>query len=63
MPDLSGIDPTELQLTILAELDRRGLGPEFRMIMRDPQFGDLLDLCGGAKQVLAAALAAIRRDR
>jgi hypothetical protein len=29
--------------------------------MRAPQLGDLLEHCGGAKQVLAAALAACRR--
>jgi hypothetical protein len=54
---------TELILAVLAELDRRGLGPEFRTIMRGAQLGDILDLCGGAPAVLAAALAAIRRRR
>jgi hypothetical protein len=31
--------------------------------MRDPQFGDLLEVAGGARSVLEIALAAIRRSR
>jgi hypothetical protein len=38
-------------------------GPEWRKVMRASQLGDLLEHCGGDKQVLAAALAAVRRGR
>jgi hypothetical protein len=48
---------------VLTILDERGLGPEWRKCMRSPQLGALLERCGGARQVLAAALAAIRRGR
>jgi hypothetical protein len=51
LPDLTGVDPTELQLTILAVLDQRGVGPEFRQCMRGVQLGDILELCGGAPAV------------
>jgi hypothetical protein len=57
LPDLTGIDPTELQLMILAVLDRRGIGPEFRKIMH-AQFGAAIDAAGGAGAVLQAALGA-----
>jgi hypothetical protein len=61
LPDISDIDPNELTLAVLAVLDERHCGPEWRKVMRVPQLGDLLEHCGGAKQVLTAALAAIRR--
>jgi hypothetical protein len=51
------------KLMVLTILDERGLGPEWRKAMRSPQLGALLERCGGARQVLAAALAAIRRGR
>jgi hypothetical protein len=50
-----------LTLAVLAVLDQRGLGPEFRKAMREPQIGDMLDLAGGPRKVLAQALAACRR--
>ena len=60
LPDLSGVDITELKLIILAVLERHGMGPEWRRSMRGAQIGDMLNLCGGARQVLAEALAAVR---
>ena len=59
LPDLSGVDITELKLIILAVLERHGMGPEWRRSMRGAQIGDMLNLCGGARQVLAEALAAV----
>jgi hypothetical protein len=61
LPDLSDVDITELKLMILAVLERHGMGPEWRRSMRGAQMGGMLDLCGGARQVLAEALAAGRR--
>jgi hypothetical protein len=58
LPDLSDVDITELKLMILAMLERHGMGPEWRRCMRGAQLGGMLDLCGGARQVLAEALAA-----
>jgi hypothetical protein len=58
LPDLSDVDITELKLMILAMLERHGMGPEWRRCMRGTQLGGMLDLCGGARQVLAEALAA-----
>jgi hypothetical protein len=58
LPDLGGVDPAELQLEIFAVLEER-LGPLTRM--RRMQFGDLLDYAGGARRVLAQALARIRQ--
>jgi hypothetical protein len=58
---ISDVDITELKLMILAVLERHGMGPEWRRSMRGAQIGDMLDLCGGARQVLAEALAAVRR--
>ena len=52
---------TELKLMILAVLERHSIGPEWRWSMRGAEIGDMLDLCGGACQVLAEALAAIWR--
>jgi hypothetical protein len=63
LPDLTGVDPTELKLAILCVLDQHHCGPEFRKVMRDPQLGDLLKHCGGPKAVLQAALEVIRRGR
>jgi hypothetical protein len=64
LPDLTGVDLTELKLAILAELDRRGHGPEFRKAMRHPQLGDLIDCAaGGARELLLTALATIRRGK
>ena len=60
LPDLSDVDITELRLMILAALERHGMGPEWRRSMRGAQIGDMLNLCGGARQVLAEALAAVR---
>jgi hypothetical protein len=57
LPDLANVDVTELQLMILAVLDHHNVGPEFRRVMPG-EFGDLLDRCGGARQVLEMALAA-----
>ena len=51
LPDLSDVDITELRLMILAVLERHGMGPEWRRCMRGAQIGDMLDLCGGARQV------------
>jgi hypothetical protein len=62
LPDLANVDVTELQLMILAVLDQHNVGPEFRKVMHG-EFGDLLERCGGAREVLATALAAIRRGR
>ena len=61
LPDLS--DVTELKLTILAVLERHGMGPEWRRSVRGGQIGAMLDQCGGARQVLADALAAVRPRR
>ena len=61
LPDLSDVDITELKLMILAVLERHGMGPEWRRSMRGAQIGGMLDLCGGVRQVLAKALAAVRR--
>ena len=41
-------------------LERHGMGPEWRREYARPQIGDMLDLCGGARLVLAEALAAVR---
>ena len=59
LPDLGGVDPAELQLEIFAVLEER-LGPQTRNLMRKMQFGDLLTYAGGARRVLAQALARIR---
>ena len=40
LPDLSGVDITELKLIILAVLERHGMGPEWRRSMRGAQIGD-----------------------
>jgi hypothetical protein len=40
----------------------RKIMPEFRKIMH-AQLGDCLEVAGGAREVLAAALAAIRRSK
>ena len=50
LPDLSGVDITELKLIILAVLERHGMGPEWRRSMRGAQIGDMLNLCGGARR-------------
>jgi hypothetical protein len=50
LPDLSGVDITELKLIILAVLERHGMGPEWRRSMRGAQIGDMLDLCGARPQ-------------
>jgi hypothetical protein len=49
LPDLGGVDPIELQLAILVVLEER-LGPQTRehLRRRKLQFGDALDLAGGA---------------
>ena len=60
-PDLSDVDVTELKLTILAVLERHGMGPEWRRSLRGAQIGDMLDLCGGARQVLAEGAAPLNR--
>jgi hypothetical protein len=61
-PDITDIDPVELQLAILVVLEER-LGPQTREHMRRRrlQFGDALDLAGGARRVFAQALARIRQ--
>ena len=53
LPDLSDVDITELKLMILAALERHSMGPEWRWRMRGAQIGGMLDLCGGARQVIA----------
>ena len=58
---VSDVDVTELKLMILAVLERHGMGPEWRRSVRGGQLGAMLDQCGGARQVLAEALAAVRR--
>jgi hypothetical protein len=50
----------ELQLALLAVLEER-LGPQTRNLMRKMQFGDLLTYAGGARVVLAQALARLRK--
>jgi hypothetical protein len=60
LPDLSDVDPIELQLALLAVLEER-LGPQTRNLMRKMQFGDLLTYAGGARVVLAQALARLRK--
>jgi hypothetical protein len=62
LPDISDVDPIELELAILVVLEER-LGPQTREHMRKRrlQFGDALDLAGGAHRVFARALARIRK--
>jgi hypothetical protein len=60
LPDLADVDPAELQLAILVVLEER-LGPQVRGLMHRVQFGQLLDSAGGARRVLAQALARIRQ--
>jgi len=55
--DLGGVDPAELQLEVLALLEER-FGQRARKFMA---FGDLLTCAGGARLVLAQALARIRQ--
>jgi hypothetical protein len=57
--DLANVDIDELKLAILCVLDAHHCGPEFRKQMHG-QFGAYLDQAGGAKQVLALALTALR---
>lgn len=45
---------------ILAVRERHGTGPEWRRSVRGGQIGAMLDQGGGARQVLAEALAAVR---
>jgi hypothetical protein len=64
LPDLTGIDPVELQLMIRAILDQRGVGPEFRKAMRQPQLAELIDAARTTpRAVLQAALAALRAQQ
>jgi hypothetical protein len=58
LPDLGGVDLVELQLEILALLEER-YGPLTHM--RRMPFSALLDYAGGARRVLAQALARIRQ--
>jgi hypothetical protein len=60
LPDLGGVDPTELQLAILVVLEER-LGPQTRSRLRRMQFGDALTDAGGARRVLRQALTRIRQ--
>ena len=60
LPDLSDVDPAELQIAILAVLEER-FGPQPRGLLHRMQFGDLLTEAGGARRVLAQALARIRQ--
>jgi len=62
LPDLADVDLAELQIAILTVFDAHHVGPEFRRIMHG-EFGDLLEQCGGPRQVLQTALAAIRRGK
>jgi hypothetical protein len=59
-PDISDLDPSELMLAVLTVFDQHHVGPEFRQGIHG-EFGDLLERCGGTRQVLAAALAVCRR--
>jgi hypothetical protein len=59
-PDISDIDPVELQLETLAVLEER-LGPGCRRIIDDEHFSKALELAGGARVVLLLALARIRQ--
>ena len=61
LPSLEGIDLAELQLSVLAIFEQHHMDPEFRKLMR-AQLGACLDLAGGAKAVLAEALAAVRHN-
>jgi hypothetical protein len=57
---LVGIDLSELQLEVLAILERRGsIPPELRPLIQG-NFGACLELAGGARGVLREALASIR---
>ena len=60
LPDLSDVDPIELQLAILVVLEER-LGRQTRNLLHRMQFGDLLTYAGGARRVLAQALTRIRQ--
>jgi hypothetical protein len=60
LPDISDVDLAQLQLEILAMLDRVELGPEVRQLGHI-EFGDALDRLGGARLALMTALAACRR--
>jgi hypothetical protein len=56
LPDLGDVDPIELQLEVLGVLEELRL----RHVMGKVQFGVLLKHAGGARLVLAQALARIR---
>jgi hypothetical protein len=58
-PSLEGITQDQLMLAVLAVLDAHRLGPEFRKRMHT-QLGACLEASGGARKVLAEAIAIIR---
>jgi hypothetical protein len=60
LPDIADIDSAELMLELTAVLEER-LGPQARELMHRVQFGNLLKHAGGARFVLAQALARIRQ--
>jgi hypothetical protein len=59
LPDLSEVDPAELQFEVLSLLEVH-FGPRTRNLM-PTQFSALLDAAGGARRVLAQALARLRQ--
>ena len=60
LPDLGGVDPAELQLEVMALLEEH-FGQKTLKLVRCMQYGDMLDYAGGARRVLAQALARIRQ--
>ena len=60
LPDFSGVDLAELELEIMAMIERLGIPPELRRNVH-LDFGGCLDRLGGAPAVLAIAIANIRR--
>jgi hypothetical protein len=60
LPDINGIDRAELQLEVLAILEREGvIEPEARA-HTELYFGECLRLAGGAREVLHEAIERIR---
>jgi hypothetical protein len=58
--DLSGIDQAELELELRALFDECNVAaPEMRPLWRT-QFSELLSEAGGARKILAVAIARIR---
>jgi phosphosulfolactate synthase (CoM biosynthesis protein A) len=63
LPDLiAGIDPVELQLMVLAIVEERGFGAEYRQkfIQSRGEFIDLVNNAGGAENVIKEAVRRLR---